>query len=260
MKKWFYLLIMVLTFSLLASCGTSNSESKSDEEKKEVLVMGTSADYAPFEYIDTAKGSDIIGIDVDIAKAITERLGYELEIQDMDFNGLIPALQSNKVDFVLAGMSVTPERKESVDFSDVYYSAKHMIVSKADSGIQTVEDLEGKTVGVQLASVQEEKANEIAETINVTVENRNRISEVIQEIKSGRFDAAIIEDSVAKGYLEKDADLQGFVIEEENAEENGYAIAFPKGSELTEKFNEELQKMKESGELEEILVKWFDGE
>ncbi|WP_243290179.1 transporter substrate-binding domain-containing protein [Bacillus sp. FJAT-47783] len=259
MKKVLIIVMTIVMIGVLAACGDTASEGEGTEEKQ-VLVMGTSADFAPFEYIDTAKGSDIIGIDVDIAKAITEKLGYELEIQDMDFNGLIPALQSKKLDFVLAGMSVNEERKESVDFSDVYYSAQHMIVTTEGSGIESVEDLEGKTVGVQLASVQEEKANEIAETINVKVENRNRISEVIQELKAGRFDAAIIEDAVANGYIEKNEDLKGYIIEEENAEENGYAIAFPKGSELTEKFNEELQKMKDSGELDEILVKWFDAQ
>lgn len=143
--------------------------------------MGTSADYPPFEYVDSAKGEEIIGFDVDLAKAIAEKLGYEIQVKDMDFNGLIPALETSQVDFVLAGMTPTEERKENVDFSDVYYTASHMIVSKKGSGIESLEDLDGKTIGVQLASIQADKAEEIAETVDMTVENRNRIPELFRK-------------------------------------------------------------------------------
>ncbi|WP_191560872.1 transporter substrate-binding domain-containing protein [Metabacillus idriensis] len=257
MKKLLLVLISMLVIGVLAACGSS--ENGTGGEKK-VLKMATSADYPPFEYIDTAKGSDIIGFDVDLAKAIGKELGYEIKVEDMDFTGLIPALQANKADLVLAGMTPTADRKESVDFSDVYYTAKHMIVAKKGSGIESIEDLEGKTVGVQLASIQEGKAEEISKEVNIKVENRNRIPELIQEMKSGRFDAAIIEDTVAKGYFENDKELEGFTIEDGNTEEAGSAIAFPKDSKHTEEFNKVLQEMKENGELEKLVVKWFGGE
>ncbi|MEH6988854.1 transporter substrate-binding domain-containing protein [Cytobacillus firmus] len=259
MKKVIMFTLSMLLVGLLAACGTSeDGKSGSGESSdKKVLTMGTSADYPPFEYVDSAKGEEIIGFDVDLAKAIAEKLGYEIQVKDMDFNGLIPALETSQVDFVLAGMTPTEERKENVDFSDVYYTASHMIVSKKGSGIESLEDLDGKTIGVQLASIQADKAEEIAETVDMTVENRNRIPELIQEIMAGRFDAAMIEDTVAKGYFEKNKDLAGFTIEEDETEA-GSAIAFPKGSELTEEFNAELLKMKENGELEELIVKWFD--
>lgn len=231
MKKLLLVMISMLVIGVLAACGSS--ENGTGGEKK-VLKMATSADYPPFEYIDTAKGSDIIGFDVDLAKAIGKELGYEIKVEDMDFTGLIPALQANKADLVLAGMTPTADRKESVDFSDVYYTAKHMIVAKKGSGIESIEDLEGKTVGVQLASIQEGKAEEISKEVNIKVENRNRIPELIQEMKSGRFDAAIIEDTVAKGYFENDKELEGFTIEDGNTEEAGSAIAFPKDSKHTE--------------------------
>jgi arginine/lysine/histidine transporter system substrate-binding protein len=257
MKKFFSIfLIGLLTIGLLTACGTS-TENKSGEGKK-VLIMGTSADYPPFEYIDSAKSDEIIGFDVDLAKAITEKLGYEVKVRDMDFNGLIPALESGKVDFVLAGMTPTEKRKKNVDFSDVYYTAKHMIVAKKDSGIQTLEDLDGKVVGVQLGSIQADKAKEIAKSVNIKIEDRNRIPELVQEIMAGRMDAAIIEDTVAKGYLEKNPELGGFKIEDR--EEAGSAIAFPKGSKLTDDFNRVLKEMKENGELDKLIVKWFGGE
>ncbi|MGM0921786.1 MAG: transporter substrate-binding domain-containing protein [Bacillota bacterium] len=257
MKKVLLFMISILVIGVLAACGASDNGSG---EEKKVLKMATSADYPPFEYIDTAKGSDIIGFDVDLAKAIGKELGYEIKVEDMDFTGLIPALQANKADIVLAGMTPTEERKKSVDFSDVYYTAKHMIISKKGSGIKSVEDLEGKTVGVQLSSIQEGKAEEIAKEVNIKVENRNRIPELIQEMKSGRFDAAIIEDTVAKGYFEKDKELEGITIEDGETEEAGSAIAFPKDSKYTEEFNKVLQEMKENGELEKLVVKWFGGE
>jgi arginine/lysine/histidine transporter system substrate-binding protein len=249
-------LIMILAVGVLAGCGESK-DSKSGDKK--TLVMATSADYAPFEYIESDKSDEIIGFDVDLAKAIAGKLGYEVEVKDMDFGGLVQSLKSGQADFVLAGMTPTEKRKKNVDFSDIYYTAQHMVISKKDSGISTVEDLEGKTVGVQLGSIQEGKAEEINETVAITVENRNRIPELIQELKAGRFDAIIIEDTVAKGYLDKEADLTNFTLSD-NPEEAGSAIAFPKDSALTKEFNKELQEMKDNGELQELIVKWFGGE
>lgn len=263
MKKIISLLMMsILVAGILAACGGSNEKDsgnagESDNTDAKVLKMGTSADYPPFEYIDTAKGSDIIGIDAEIAKVVTEKLGYELEIKDMDFGGLISALQNGQVDFVASAMSATDERKESVDFSDIYYTSKHIIVSKKGSGIQSVDDLKGKTVGAQLGSIQETKANELAETTDFKVDSRNRIPELIQEIMAGRMDAAIIEDTVAEGYLKENKDIEGFTIEDADG---GYAIAFPKDSELTEAFNKELKAMIDSGEIDTIIKKYFDAE
>lgn len=219
----------------------------------ETLVMATSADYPPYEFIDTSSGSEeIVGFDIDIANYITSELGYGLEITNMDFNGLIPALQAGRADFVMAGMTPTEERKQNADFSIIYYDAKNTIVALADSGLTTVESLNGKRVGVQLGSIQEGAAKEIegAEVIPL-----NRINEIVQELKAGRIDAAIIEDTVAKGYVDANPDLAFTVIEDEGP--SGSAIAFPKGSELTTKFDAVLQEMIDSGTMEELVVKWF---
>lgn len=160
MKNKLFMLMLVLVIVVLAACGTKDKEEKTgsegtNTEDKKVLVMGTSADYPPFEYVDTAVSEDIIGFDVDLAKLIGEKLGYEIKIENIDFNSLIPSIQAGKVDFVLAGMSPTPERDKVVDFSIAYNETVQMVVTKKDSGIQTVEDLAGKTVGVQVSSIQE---------------------------------------------------------------------------------------------------------
>lgn len=251
MKK--LMALMLLMIAILAGCGTSSDSEGSD--KKE-LIMGTSADYPPFEYIDSAKSEEIIGFDIDLANALGEKLGYTIKVKDFDFSGLIPAIQAGQVDLVMSGMSPTPERKENVDFSDIYYTAQDLVITKKDSNINSVEDLKGKTIGVQLASIQEDAAKEIAKNVDVKVENRDRIPQLVEEIKAGRFDAAIIEDVVAQGYLNKDDTLSSFTATEAN-DDAGSAIAFPKDSDLTEKFNEELNKMQENGELDKLIVKWF---
>ena len=200
----------------------------------------------------------LLGLILKSRQTIAEKLGYELKVQDMDFGGLIAALQNGQVDFVASAMSADEKRRKSVDFSDIYYTSKHVVVSKKGSGLESAEALNGKTVGAQLGSIQEDKAKEIAETnTDMKVDSRNRVPELLQEIKAGRMDAAIIEDTVAKGYLDQNPDLECFTIEDA---EGGYAIAFPKGSELTEKFNAELKAMQENGELDKIIKKYFDAE
>lgn len=261
-KRVALLLTSVLLVGILAACGTSEKkeENTSGNNDKKVLVMGTSADYPPFEYVETSKSDEIKGFDVDIAKAIGKNLGYEVQVKDIDFNSLVPALENKSVDFVISGMTPTPQREKSVDFSDVYYTAKNMIITTKGSKIKTVEDLKGKKVGVQLASIQETLATDLnkSKDIGMKVEKRNRIPEIIQEMVAKRFDAVIIEDTVAKGYLKDNPDLVGYEIET-GEEDAGSAIAFQKGSDLTADFNAELNKMLDNGEMEKLILKWFGG-
>ena len=108
------------------------------EKIKKYSLWGTSADYKPYEYVEASKSDEIIGFDVDVAKYIGKELGYEVKVKDMDFGGLLASLNSGKVDFVMAGMTPTAERKNNVDFTDIYFVAKNMVVSKKDSNIQSV--------------------------------------------------------------------------------------------------------------------------
>ncbi|KFM99883.1 ABC transporter substrate-binding protein [Bacillus clarus] len=245
---------LILIVSMFSAC--SNGETKEANTNKKVLVMGTSADYKPYEYVEASKSDAIIGFDVDIAKYIGKELGYEVKVKDMDFGGLLASLSSGKVDFVMAGMTPTPDRKKNADFTDIYFVAKNMIVSKKDSNIKSLEDLKGKKVGVQTGSIQEEKAAEFKKQVDFKAEGRDRIPEIVQEIKAGRFDAAILEDTVAKNYLEKMKELQGIEIQEA-PEEVGAAIALPKNSDKTEEFNKVIKKMQENGEMDKLVKKWF---
>jgi polar amino acid transport system substrate-binding protein len=248
-----------LLVNALTGCSSSpQADSEESTTAGQTLVMGTSADYPPYEFYETAQGDgEPIGFDIDIAKAITEQLGYELEISDMDFNGIIPALQSGRIDFAMAGMTPTEERKEAVDFSSIYYTAQNTIVAPAGSEYESYADLAGKKVGVQLGTIQETEAKEAAKNIEgLQLEPRNKISELIQEIKAGRLDAAIIEDTVARGYIEANPDLAFTVIP--STEEAGSPIAFPKDSPIAEEFEAALQELKDSGELDELVKKWFE--
>ncbi|WP_374054256.1 transporter substrate-binding domain-containing protein [Rossellomorea sp. FM04394] len=259
MKKLLSLLLLLIVSTTLAACGAGeeNAETASGDPKK--LIMGTSADYKPFEYVDTANSDEFIGYDIDLAHLLADELGYEIEIKDMEFSGLISALKTGQVDFVLSAMTPTPERQKNVDFSDVYYTAKDMIISTKESGIQSEKDLDGKTVGVQLGSIQQDAAEELSTSIQLKVETRDRIPELIQDLQNGRFDAIIIENTVANGYLDKNDELQGNTMDV-NEEDAGSAVAFPKDSELTSEFNDALKKLEENGELDKLAEKWFDGE
>ncbi len=243
----------VLSVSMMTACNPgTNTAGTSDQ----TLVMATSADYPPYEFIDTSGGSEeIIGFDIDIANYITSELGYDLQINNIDFNGLIPALQAGRADFVMAGMTPTEERRQNVDFSDIYYEAKNTIVARQGSNLMDAADLSGKRVGVQLGSIQENAANDID---GANVVPLNRINEIVQEVKAGRIDAAIVEDTVAKGYIANNPDLEFNTIP--NTEAAGSAIAFPRESELLEPFNSILQQMQSSGQIEELITKWFGDE
>ncbi|BCB04658.1 transporter substrate-binding domain-containing protein [Bacillus sp. KH172YL63] len=259
MKKLLSLLFILTVSAALAACGSGEEKSDSTSGDTEKLIMGTSADYKPFEYVDTANSDEIIGYDIDLANLLADELGYEIEIKDMEFSGLISALKTGQVDFVLSAMTPTPERQKNVDFSDVYYTAKDMIISTKKNETKSEEDLDGKTVGVQLGSIQQDAAEELSKSIDLKVETRDRIPELIQDLQNGRFDAIIIENTVANGYLNKSEDLKGSTMNV-NEEEAGSAVALPKDSELTAEFNEALKKLKENGELDKLAEKWFDGE
>ena len=257
-KKWLLFALLfsaALLINILIGQGAINKVIAQAADAGRKLVMVTSADYPPYEFRNTATGNnEIIGFDVDIAKYITKELGYQLEIRDTDFNGIIPALQSKRADFAMAGMTPTAERKKNLDFSNIYYEAKNTIVAKKGSSLKTPANLAGKTVGVQLGSTQEKAAQKFKD---VKLKQLNRTSEIIQEVKAGRVDGAIIENTIATGFIANNPDLE-FNTFASNTEEAGSAIAFPQGSARFDDFNRVLAQMKQSGEIDRLVKKWFE--
>lgn len=224
---------------------------------KDTLTMLTSPDYPPYEFYETKDGERrIVGFDVDIANYIAKELKFTLKIAESDFNGLVPAIQANRADFVMAGMTPTPERKKNVDFSTIYYEAKDTIVAPKGRNLTKAADLANKQVGVQLGTIQEQNLKKIAEKVQgIQIKQLNRVPEIVQELKAGRVDAAIVEDTVARGFTGSNPDLEFNTIPSEGP--SGSAIAFPKGSPLVQPFNQVLEKMKANGELERLATKWF---
>jgi His/Glu/Gln/Arg/opine family amino acid ABC transporter permease subunit len=256
-KVWLSTIVFapILVISLIIGC--SDSLNAASSLGKDTLTMITSPDYPPYEFYDTNKGKgQIVGFDVDIAKTLGQKLGFQLKIMESDFNGLIPALQANRADFAMAGMSPTPERKKNIDFSIIYYQAKDTIVAPKNSNIKKPQDLAFKKVGVPLGTTQEQNAKKFFQKVTgIQLKQLNKVQDIIQEMKSGRIDAAIIEDTVARGFVQANPELGFNVIPSENV--NGSAIAFPKGSSFVEPFNKVLQQMKDKGELEKLATKWF---
>ncbi|MGM8216084.1 transporter substrate-binding domain-containing protein [Bacillaceae bacterium W0354] len=269
-KKLLGIIFSVLLVVVLAACGTldqkgeendkdiENTSGSSDQEKnqdksdeKKVLTLGTSADFPPFESYD--ESGEIVGFDIDIAKAIAEELGLELKVDDMDFNGLIGALQTNRVDMVMAGMSATEERKENVDFSSAYHYSGEMFISKKDSDVTELEHIAGKTVGVQLGTIQEEGAYKIQEEIDFEIKLIDDATTLIQELLTGRIDIAYMDKTVAEGYIEAQ-DLAGF--DDPTTSTPGMAVAFPKDSEFVEEVSAVIDQLIESGKIEELEEKW----
>lgn len=239
----------------MAACGASEESTGEKNTSDKVLTMGTSADYFPFEYIDTAKGDEIVGFDVAIAKEVTKNLGYDLKIEDMEFGSLLGALSSGRVDFVMAGMTPTDERKKNADFTDIYFQSKNLVMTK-DKAIASDDELKGKKLGVQLGSIQEALAKDRYKDSEAV--SLNKIPEIIQELNTGRIDALIIEDAVAVKYMDQDKALKTYEIKEDGP--TGSAVAFKKGDKMRDDFNKELKKMIDNGDIDKLAEEWFQKE
>lgn len=264
MKKIIATAVLGIMTMGLAGCGSSNdknSASKTDLlekiQKNGKLVVGMSADYAPYEfhYIDE-NGKDVIGgFDVDIANEIANKIGVDLVIQEMDFDALVSALPAGKVDLVISGMNPTEERAKVVDFSEVYYNSKHGILVRAEDAdkYQTFADLEDAKVGVQLGSTQEKIAK--TEIPNVNLQQLSNINNLILELKAGKVDAIVMEKPVAEMAVKSNPELAvGKPIYEEQTGGNAVGIA-KNNPQLLAKVNEVITELNESGKMDEYIAK-----
>ena len=235
--------------------GKTPYESPEDVDRSNgTLVMATNAEFEPYEYHE---GDDIVGIDADIAQAICDKLGYELKIEDMEFDSILPAVQSGKADFGAAGMTVTEDRKASVDFSDTYATASQMIIVKEDSEIAGPDDLKGVTVGVQLGTTGDIYVSDL-EADGTTVERYNKGFEAVQALSQGKIDAVVIDGEPAKTFV---SETEGLKILDEAFTVEEYAIAVKKGnSDLLDKINTALESLKDNGTLDEIVANYIKAE
>ena len=214
-----------------------------------VLVMGTNATFKPFEYKENGQ---VVGFDVDLAREIAKDLGAELKIEDMSFDGLLPALEGGRIDIAVAGMSVTEERAKNALFSEPYYQATQRIIVPEDSKIFNKSGLIGKKIGVQLGTTGDILASEIK---GAKVIQFPAAPNVLQELASGRVDAVILDDAPANQYI---VAFPGLKILDSAIGNESYAIAMKKSNQtLKEKVDQTINHMKEDGRMDALLRKYF---
>lgn len=263
MKK-IIVILMVIAMALTSLVGCQGNDGGNGGEgqlgnlekiqEKGVLTMGTSAGYPPFEfYIEVDGQPEIVGFDIEIAKEIAADMGVELEIIDMQFEGLLPALMGNRIDIIIAGMTPTEERQKSVDFSMVYYDPQQSMLVKAgrEDELNTIESFSGKILGVQKASIQEEMAKEVFQESDIKA--IARIPNLIMELKTDKIDGLLLSEPVANSYARTNEDLVALDIG--LGSEGGAAIAIQKGKEdVLEVINDTLSRLIESGKIDEFIL------
>ncbi|MDR1018411.1 MAG: basic amino acid ABC transporter substrate-binding protein [Lachnospiraceae bacterium] len=247
MKKIISLcLVGAMALTLLVGCG----KKKESTSEKKTLVMATNAEFPPYEYYE---GKKIVGIDAEIAAGIAKEMGMKLKIEDMAFDSIIASVNSGKADFGAAGMTITEDRKQSVDFTQTYAKSTQVIIVKKDSKVTKPDDLKGKKVGVQLGTTGDLYAGDIKDA---TIERYNKGFEAVQSLIQGKVDAVIIDQQPAKEFV-KDASSNLKILDEAFTNEE-YAMAVKKGNkDLLDKMNAALTKMKNDGSLDKIINKYI---
>lgn len=235
-------LAVMMLAGLFTGCGSSGTTLQ-DIQEKGTLVMATSPDFPPFEYLE---GSEVVGIEVDILNLVAAEMGVTLEIQQMDFDSVIPGVQAGKFDIGASGITATEKRKENVDFSQAYFLASQAIVVAADSPIASKADLDGKTISVQTGTTAEDYCmSQGYEVLAFTANN-----DAAAALTSGKVDAWVVDNEVALVLAAEN----GLVVLDEAMTSEPYAFAFAKGSpELVAEFDAILTEMLEDGTVESIF-------
>ena len=258
------MLSMVLAGSmLLTGCGGGNTEQTTTDEGTDsattetagteggVLRMGTNATFPPYEFVD--ENNEVAGIDADIAAAIADKLGMELEITDMAFDSLIPALQSDTIDIVLAGMTVDPERAEQVNFTDSYATGVQVIIVPEDSDIASPDDLEGKNIGVQTGTTGDLYCTDDYGQEFVKQFDNGPLA--VAALLNGQIDCVVIDNEPAKNYVAANEGLK--ILDTAYADEDYAAAIAKEDTELFEQVNTAIQELKEDGTIASIIEKYI---
>ncbi len=260
-------LCMAMTAMMLVGCGAAKEAAPAETPAAEAtaetpavetltagkLIVGTNAAFPPFEYVGDDGKPD--GFDMALIKAVGEKLGLEVEIQDMEFSSLVTSIGS-KIDCAIAGMTVTEERKQMVDFSDSYYEAVQFVLVTADSDIAASADLSGKNIGVQLGTTGDFIAQDIE---GATVNSYDKAVDAVNDLVNGRNDLVIIDKNPA---LVFESNFEGKVKAIDGAqfefEPENYAIALPKDSALTDAVNKALEEIKADGTFDALVKQYIE--
>lgn len=260
--KFTKLFLVLVCLSLLVPFIVPNNVHAQDIDqwekvkKRGELRVGLSADYAPYEFEHTKDGKrEYAGIDIELAKKIAKDNNIKLKIVNMQFDSLLGALKTGKIDMIISGMAPTPERKKEVDFSDDYMEVNQkLIIQKKDKNkLKKIDDFKGKMIGVQKQTTQEELAK--SEMPDSQISSLTRVPEVIMSLNSGKVEGMIIEGPVADAYLEKNPNLTYSDVEFSDADKTT-AIALPKNSpELMNRVNKSVKDVKDNNLIEKYQEK-----
>ena len=268
MKKLVALLLALVMVLSLAACGskteapapTDGEESAFTTATKGTLTMATNATFPPYEYVE---GGNVVGIDADIAAAIADKLGLELQIEDMEFDSIIEAVKSGKADIGLAGMTVTPDRQEEVDFTETYATGVQVVIVTEDSPITSVDDLfaEGNNY---IIGVQRNTTGDLYTTWDLedeglaTIDRYSKGTDAVQALKTGKVDCVVIDNEPAKAFV---SEVEGLKILDTAYAEEDYAIGVAKGNTaMLDAINGALEELKNDGTLQAIIDKYIKAE
>ena len=261
MKKFVALLLAVLMVASLCACGQKDTQTGSDIKTVTAgkLTMSTNAQFPPYESVaDDGKGYEgtgFEGIDIEIAYALAQKLGLELVVDDMDFDSALSAVQTGKSDIVAAGVTVTPERQNTMCFTDSYANGVQVVIVKEGSDIKSIDDLEGKQIGTQRGTTGYLYCTDDFGEENVIAYDDGLTA--VQALNNGQVDAVVIDNAPAKEYVAANPGLK--VLETSYAEED-YAIGMAKGSSLEDVVNAALEELKADGTLQSIVDKYITAE
>lgn len=251
MKKIFALVLSLCMVFALCACGNSSAKTAN----KGVLTMATNAAFPPYEFVE---GNEIVGIDAEIAGAIAAKLGLELKIDDMEFDSIIEAVKGGKADIGMAGMTVTEERQEVVNFTDSYATGKQVVIVPEDSAIASVDDLfeGGMTIGVQRNTTGDLYTTwDLEDAGLATIDRYSKGADAVQALKAGKVDCVVIDNEPAKAFV---AEVSGLKILETEYVEEMYAGAMSKSNpELYEAVNKALQELIADGTVQGIIDKYI---
>lgn len=271
-KKSLFAILLCLCLVLTVACGNkqandggsqeskqaeASSEAKSPAEdhkgkalKDGVLDLATNAAFPPYEYYE---GTEIVGIDPEIAAAIAQYLGYDYKIHDMEFANIIASIESGKVDGGIAGMTVNEERLASVNFSDSYATGIQAVIVPKDSDIQKIEDLKGKKIGTQFGTTGDQYAQD--DFGKEFVQSFDKAADAVVAMLAGNIDCVLIDNEPAKHFVSQNDQLR--LLDTEYVVED-YAIALPKDNpELLAEINQALEALKADGSLQKIIDKYI---
>lgn len=251
MKKFFAIVLAILMVASLAACGTTGT----DSDSKTYVIYSDNA-FAPFEYLDEATG-EYVGLDMDLFAAVAEDQGIAYEMHNEGFDASMGAVQSGQADAMIAGMTITDERKESYDFAEGYFEDGQVLVVKKGSSIKDFDDLEGKTIACKTSTVGGEYAESIKDEYGFSINYYEGSNEMYQAVVTGA-DAACIEDFSVIGWAINQESLELEIVTEQPFNNSFYGFAVKKGTnpELIEMFNAGLANIKASGKYDEILAKY----